>query len=66
MVSKSVVLPGDFITASTVSAATNRERMVGAGLAKREDGIYATVAGVLKERSDKLWISSSGKRWRWC
>lgn len=56
-----IVLPGAFITSSVFSA-TNVEKIIGSGLEKRHDGIYAVVPGILHETPDKIWIASSNKR----
>lgn len=58
-----ILLPGDFVTAYSHSNITNEERITGAGLEKRSDGIYAVIPGVLRETNDKLWIVTSNKRY---
>lgn len=57
-----VVLPGDFITASVLSTSSKEERVIGAGLEKRNDGVFAIVPGILYEKENKMWIASSMKR----
>jgi exosome complex RNA-binding protein Rrp4 len=57
-----IVLPGDFITDSFNVVSTQAPRIVGFGLEKRKDGIYAVIAGVLVETENKLWLNTSAKR----
>lgn len=57
-----VVLPGDFIIASPYLNSNNEEKIIGAGLEKRSNGVFAVVPGILREKDNKLWISSSTKR----
>lgn len=61
-----IVLPGDFIIASSYSVLKNKEQIIGAGLEKRIDGVFAVVPGILYEKNNKLWISSSTKRFINC
>lgn len=59
-----ILLPDDFITSSIFSTITQEEKIVGSGLEKRSDGIFAVVPGVLRETNEKLWIASSNKRYK--
>uniref|UniRef100_A0A915M6Z2 Ribosomal RNA-processing protein 40 n=1 Tax=Meloidogyne javanica TaxID=6303 RepID=A0A915M6Z2_MELJA len=58
-----IVLPGDFITDNFLVVSTQAPRLVGYGLQKREDGIYAVNAGILHEHDNKLWLNTSMKRY---
>jgi hypothetical protein len=57
-----IVLPGDFITDNFNVVSTKAPRLVGFGLEKRTDGIYAMIAGILVETENKLWLNTSTKR----
>ncbi|KAL3085893.1 hypothetical protein niasHT_034123 [Heterodera trifolii] len=58
-----IVLPSDFITGSTISVATQVPKLIGHGLEKRPDGVYALMAGVLHENEQKMWLNTSTKRY---
>lgn len=58
-----IVLPGDFVTENLYVPSTNAPKLIGHGLVKREDGIYAVTVGVLHESENKLWLNTSTKRY---
>ena len=57
-----IVLPGDFISSESRLTDTKLPKLIGHGLEKRNDGVYAVLPGVLNESDNKIWLTTSGRR----
>ena len=62
-----IVLPGDFITTAGTSDTTldikSTPKLIGHGVEKRDDGSYAVVPGVLNQSENKVWVTTSTRRY---
>jgi hypothetical protein len=60
-----LVLPDEFVTSLSSSHDVDSKvhpQIIGHGLEKRSDGVYANVPGILNQKDNKTWITTSTKR----